>query len=83
MRFREWNQPIQALSANCADDSFANRIRHRTSRGRFQYPDPKLRDRPVEMVRKNTVAIVNQELVPVLQSNCLTQLLQRPGGARM
>ena len=35
------------------------------------------------MLRKNTVAIVNQELVPVLQSNCLTQLLQRPGGARM
>src|ERR1017187_10333634 len=35
------------------------------------------------MLRKNTVAIVNQELVPVLKSNCLTQLLQRPGGTRM
>src|ERR1022692_2225419 len=35
------------------------------------------------MFRKDTVAIVNQELVPVLKSNRLTQLLQRPGGTRM
>src|SRR5450631_2287888 len=35
------------------------------------------------MLRKNTVAIVNQELVPVLKSNRLTQLLQRPRRTRM
>src|ERR1039457_77131 len=52
-------------------------------RRRFKYLNPEPSDRLVEMLRKNTVAIVNQELVPVLKSNCLTQLLQRPGGTRM
>jgi hypothetical protein len=32
---------------------------------------------------EDTVAIVKQVFVPVLQSNCLTQLLQRPGGTGM
>src|ERR1035438_5077185 len=35
------------------------------------------------MVGKDTVAIVNQVFVPVLKSNCITQLLQRAGGTRM
>jgi hypothetical protein len=35
MRFSQGNQPIQALATASADDSFANRIRHWTSRWRF------------------------------------------------
>src|ERR1700676_3073652 len=83
MRLGQWNQPVQALATNRADDSFADRIRHRTARWRFQHLDSEPRDRLVEMVGKDTVAIVNQVFVPVLKSNCLTQLLQRPGGTRM
>jgi hypothetical protein len=32
----------------------------------------------VEALRKDTVAIVKQVSIPILKSNCLTQLLQRP-----
>src|SRR5216684_2024155 len=35
------------------------------------------------MISEDTVAIVKQVFVLVLQSSCLTQLLQRPGGTRM
>jgi hypothetical protein len=35
------------------------------------------------MAREDAVAIVNQEFVPVLVPDGLTQLLQRPGGTRM
>ena len=35
------------------------------------------------MAREDAVAIVNQEFVPALVPDGLTQLLQRPGGTRM
>jgi len=35
------------------------------------------------MIGEDTVAIAKREFVPILQSNCLKQLLQRPGGTRM
>ena len=35
------------------------------------------------MIGEDTVAIVKQVFIPALRSNCLTQLLQRPGGTRM
>jgi len=35
------------------------------------------------MARKDTVAIVYEESVPLFVPNCVTQLLQRPRGAGM
>ena len=79
MRFSQGNQPIEALEPDGADDSFTNRIRRRTARWRFQYLDPKLCDRLVEMISEDAIAIVKQVYILVLRS----QLLQRPGRSRM
>jgi hypothetical protein len=46
-----------------------------------QRPDPERPNRLVELACEDTVAIVNQEFVPVVVPDDLTQLLQRPGGA--
>jgi hypothetical protein len=52
-----------------------------TSRRRLQHFDPEGPDRVVEMVRKDAVAVVQQEFVSLFVPNHLAQLLQRPGGA--
>ena len=82
MRFIQGNQPIQALSANGADDAFTNRIGRRTLRRGLEYFDPEPHDGSVEMLGKNAVSIVQQVFVP-LQSNRLPQLLQRPSRRRV
>src|SRR6266446_6841742 len=78
MRFSQGNQPIQALSANCADDAFTNRLGRWTVRRGFQYFEPEPHQGFVEVPGKNAVSIMQQVFVPLLQSNRLTQLLQRP-----
>ncbi len=83
MGFSQGNQPIEALSANGPDEPFANRVGRRTSRRRFQYFDPEFRDRRVEVCGKNAIAIMQQVLVSLLQSNRLSQLLQRPSRSRV
>ena len=83
MRFSQGNQPIEAPSADGPDDSFANRISRWTSRRGFQYFDPELHNRLVEVSGKNTIAIMQQVFVPILQPDGLTQLLQRPHCTRM
>src|SRR5450631_3868400 len=83
MGFSQGNQPIEALSASGPDEPFANRVGRRTSRRRFQYFDPEFRDRLVEVCGKNAIAIMQQVFVPLLRSNRLTQLLQRPSRSRV
>src|SRR6267378_6130519 len=83
MRFRQGNQPIQALATDSPDDSFANRVGRWTLRRGFQYFDPEPRNRFVEVLGKNTIPIMQQVFVPLLQSNRLTQLLQRPSRSRV
>ena len=83
MGFSQRNQPVEALAANGPDEPFANRIRRRTSRRRFQYFDSEFRDRRVEVCGKNAIAIMQQVFVPLLQSNRITQLLQRPSRSRV
>src|SRR5208337_3575873 len=65
MRFRQRNQPIQALATDCADNAFANRIGHRTAWWRFQYRDSELSYRFVEVFGKDAVAIVKEVLIPL------------------
>ena len=83
MRFGKRNQPIQTLTPNRTDDSFADRIGHRTARRRLQYPDSEPFYRFVHVLGENAVAIVKQVFVPVLEPDGLAQLLQRPGGSRV
>ena len=81
--FRQRDQPVQALPANCADDSFADRIRLRAARRGFQYLNSELADRLVEMTREDGVSIVEQESVWLSVPDHLPQLLQGPGRSRM
>jgi hypothetical protein len=83
MRFRQRNQPVQALATYRANDALANRIRSGTSRRRLEYRDAQLYDRLVQVRGKDTVAIMEQVFIPTFQSNRLTQLLQGPGCTRM
>lgn len=83
MRLRQWNEPIQALPANRTDHAFTDRITLRAPGRRFQHPDSQFPDRLVEVARKDAIAIVKQEFVPILISHHLPQLLQRPSRTRM
>ena len=83
MRFCQGNQPIEALLADSPDDSFANRVCRWTLRRGFQYFDPEPHHGFVEVLGKNAIAIMQQVFVPFLQSNRLTQLLQRPSRSRV
>ena len=78
MRFSQGNQPIEALLADSPDDSFADRVGRWTLRRGFQYFEPEPHHGFVEVLGKNAVSIMQQVFVPLLQSNRLTQLLQRP-----
>ena len=83
MRFSQGNQPIEALLADSPDDSFANRVGRWTLRRGFQYFDPEPNNGFVEVLGKNAIAIMQQVFVRLLQSNRLTQLLQRPSRSRV
>ena len=52
------SKPIKTLAPNCADDSFADGIGHRRTWWRLQDPDPESFYRFVQMLGKNTIAIV-------------------------
>lgn len=58
MRFGQRDQPIQTLATNRTGDSFADRIGHRTSRGRSQHRDSEFFHGLVEVLGEGTVAIV-------------------------
>jgi len=83
MGFGEGFQPIQTLAPNGAEDSFADRIRFRAARRRFQHVDAKSAHRFVEMHGKDAVAIMQCVLISVLEPDSLAQWLQRPGGGWM
>ena len=83
MRFSQGNQPIEALFADSPDDSFANRVGRWTLRRGFHYFDPEPHNGFVEVLGKNAIAIMQQVFVPLLRSNRLTQLLQRPSRSRV
>src|SRR5258706_13220095 len=67
MRFRQGNQPIQALATNGADHSFADGIRLGTSGRRFQYLDAELPDRLSELPRKNAMPLAPQAIVSLIE----------------
>ena len=60
MRFGHWNQPIQALPADGANNSFTNRIRLRAVRWRFQHAQSQRLDQFIRVPREDSVPVVNQ-----------------------
>src|SRR5258707_15167867 len=73
MRFRQGNQPIQALATNGADHWFADGIRLGTSARSFQYRDSELPDRLIDMAPKNAIASVQSVIVSPIEPHHLTK----------
>ena len=83
VRLRYRNQPVQALAAYRADHSFADRIRLRRPRWRFQHTQAQRLDRFVQVLREDAVSIVKQVTVGTVHTNNFSQLLQGPVRARV
>ena len=75
--------PVETLPAQRSDHALADSIHLRGVRGGYEYADSERLDRFIERPGENAVAVVEQEMVVVTQSDHFTQLLQRPGGGRM
>ena len=77
MSFRERNEPVQTLATYRPDHPFAEAVRHRTARRRFQNAQPQAADRGVELPREDAVAVMKQITVADIKPEGLAQLLAR------
>ena len=75
VRLGHRNQPVKALSAYRTDHSFANRIRLRGPRWRFQHLQAQRLDRFIQMLREDAIPIMNQVTVSIVETNNFSQLL--------
>jgi hypothetical protein len=80
----QWNDKVQTLPSQRAQEPFAQRVRLRCLRRRFQYSQPQVVDTLVELLGENTIPVMQQKAVRVVSRNRFTQLLERPvgGGVR-
>ena len=83
MRRGQRHRPVETLPAYRSNHVLADGIHLRGSRGGSEPADAEHLDRLIEFPGEDAVAVMEQELIPVLQTARLAQLLQRPGGARM
>ena len=75
LRYRD--QPVKALAAYRADHSFADRIRLRGSRWRFQHTQTQRLNRFIYVLREDAVSIVKQVAVGTVHTNNFSQLLHK------
>ncbi len=80
---RDRDQPVQTLTSYRTDHPFANSIRLRAVRRRFQYPQAQRPDRLIQVRREDAIPVVHQVTVSVFIADDLPQLLQGPLGARV
>ncbi len=78
MRLGDRDQPVQTLTSYRTDHPFANSIRLRAVRRRFQYPQAQRPDRLIQVRREDAIPVVNQVTVSVFIADDLPQLLQGP-----
>src|SRR5215470_2229707 len=78
------NDKVQTLPSQRAQEPFAQRVRLRCLRRRFQYSQPQVVDTLVKLLGENTIPVMQQKAVRVVSRNRFTQLLERPvgGGVR-
>ena len=83
MPFIQEDQPIQTLSTDGADHSFAERVRLRAPHRRLQYRQARRGDRAIYGRRIDAVAIVNEEALRLIAGNNGAELLDGPFGRGM
>src|SRR5271170_7317197 len=83
MPFAQRNDPIEALPPQSPDQPFAKRVRLRTMHRRGDHLEAKVRQRSVQLGRKDPVVVVYDEAILVVGRDSFSQLLKRPGGGGM
>src|SRR5215467_4928715 len=78
----EWNQKVHALSPQGADEPLAEGIGLRRPDRRLAHPHPQVADALVQLLREDTITIMNQEAVGMVSGNRFAQLLQGPRRCR-
>ena len=69
MRLRQRHQPVETLPAQRADHALADSIHLRTVRGGFEYAESERLDRLIELSGEDAVAVMEQELIPVIDTD--------------
>ena len=75
MGFCEGDDEIQTFAPDCPDDPLAKRITLRRLRWRFQYLQPQVLYRLIEILGEDRVAVMNEKSVGMVRGNRFTQLL--------
>jgi hypothetical protein len=73
----ERDQKVQALPPERPQQSLTEGIRLGTSHGGFKGSHPQVAYTPVELLREDRIAVMNEEMVRVIRWDCLAQLLER------
>ena len=75
MTFVPRNHEVKALSSNCPNNPFTDRIRHRRPHRRFEHAQSHMTDALIHLVGKNRISIMDQKPVSVIDRHRLSELL--------
>src|SRR5919204_2440124 len=81
--FCQRNHQVQALPPQCAQESLTKAIGFGTPHWSFQHPEPEVAHGLVEVVREDPVAVMDEELVPMVSRHRFAELLYCPLGRGM
>jgi hypothetical protein len=81
--FCQRNHQVQALPPQCAQEPLTKAIGFGTPHGYFQHPEPEVAHALVEVVREDAVAVMDEELVPMVSRHRFAELLYGPLGCGM
>ena len=81
--FVEWNHKIETFSTCTADQALAKCIRLGRLIRSLQHSQPKRLQRLIQVLRIDTVTIMDNESVSFVTANAFSELLKRPLGRRM
>src|SRR5215472_3035626 len=81
--FVEWNHKIETFSTCTADQALAKCIRLGRLIRSLQHSQPKRLQRLIQVLRIDTVTIMDNESVSFVTANAFSELLKRPLGRRI
>jgi hypothetical protein len=71
----QWHHAVQTLAPQGSNDPFTDRIRHRHPHRRFEHTQSHMPDASIQLVGKNSIPIMDQAPVAVIDWNRLSELL--------
>jgi hypothetical protein len=81
--FSQWDEEIQAFSAERTDDPFAEAVSLGTSRWRFEYTQSHVCNGLVKLGRENAIAVMDEKTVAMVRRDGFAQLLECPRRCRV